>query len=168
MVGPWKGDGMKPRKVKATLALAFVACAVIYLIATAASQSTMYYLTVEEAFARGARIDGQWLRVSGSVPGETIRYNPETFRLDFHVEHNGHRLPAVYYGVMPDTLMDGANVVLEGSMRFEEGYFEVDRLLVQCASKYEAVDSYDGYGGATIEEIGGAAYEAYESGRVGR
>lgn len=160
---------MKPRKRKITLALGLIAAAVVYLIATAASQTTMYYLTVEEVLARGDGLAGQFMRVSGQVPGESIEWDPALFRLSFQVEHNGFTVPAVYYGVKPDNLIDGARVILEGAMG-NEGYFEVDRLLVQCTSKYEAVgDGYpDGYGGAVLEEIDGEAYEAYDSRRPGR
>lgn len=156
---------MKPRKRKISLALALVGIAVVYLIATAASQTTMYYLTVEETLARGPRIVGQFMRVSGQVVGESIQWDPALFRLSFEVEHNGYTLPAVYYGVKPDNLLDGAIVILEGSLQ-EEGHFQVQRLLVQCTSKYEAADGGshpDDYTQFRLQKINGETYEAYES-----
>lgn len=156
---------MKPRKLKISLALTFVGLAVVYLIATAASQTTMYYLTVEEALARGQSAVGRFMRVSGQVVGESVQWDPALFRLSFEVEHNGYTLPAVYYGVKPDNLMDGAVVILEGSLQ-KEGYFQVERLLVQCTSKYEAADggSHPGdYQNFRLQTINGDTYEAYES-----
>lgn len=169
------GDGGKGcrslrRKRKISLALAVVAGAIVYLIATAVSQTTMYYLTVGEALARQDRLVGQWMRVSGQVPGDSIEWDPALFRLSFRVEADGHSLPAVYYGVRPDSLIDGSTVILEGSFH-EDGYFDVQRLLVQCVSKYEAVDDYDYGDGAQkprLEEIGGQTYEAYEGGSIPR
>src|SRR5690606_28432881 len=136
---------MQRRRRRVTLALALVAGAMVYLIATAVSQTTMYYLTVGEAFARRDQLVGQWMRVSGQVPGDSIQWDPALFRLSFLVEDEGFSLPAVYYGVRPDSLMDGARVILEGSFH-PDGYFDVQRLLVQCASKYEAVDGDYPYG----------------------
>lgn len=157
---------MKRRRRRVTLALAVVAGAIVYLIATAVSQTTMYYLTVGEALARGDRIVGQWMRVSGQVPADSIQWDPALFRLSFTVEDDGYALPAVYHGVRPDSLMDGTTVILEGTMH-PDGYFDVQRLLVQCASRYEAAD-YEGEGARPpIEEIGGAQYEAFESMRPG-
>ncbi|MBO8141691.1 MAG: cytochrome c maturation protein CcmE [Firmicutes bacterium] len=159
---------MDPRRRKVAFALMLVGIVLVYLIATAASNTTMYYLTVEEALARQDELVGRWVRVAGQVPGDSREFDPRGFRLAFDVEQDGKRIPAVYRGVRPDNLVDGAGVVLEGSFN-EDGAFEVDRLLVQCASKYEAADRYDSEDSRAYEEIDGVLYESYESGwRGGR
>ena len=158
---------MDPRKRKVTVALALVGVILVYLIATAASNTTMYYLTVDEALARRDNLQGRWIRIAGSVPGETIRWDAREFKLSFDVVQNGARVPVVYRGVRPDNLIDGANVVLEGTFN-PAGFFEVDRLLVQCVSKYEAADRTDGKAPEYVE-IDGVLYESYSSGwRGGR
>ncbi|HEY8497349.1 MAG TPA: cytochrome c maturation protein CcmE [Limnochordales bacterium] len=153
---------MDPRKRKVTVALALVGVVLVYLIATAASNTTMYYLTVEEAAARKDSLQGRFIRIQGHVPGETIRWDSREFLLSFEVSNGQQRVPAVYRGVRPDNLLDGSNVVLEGTFN-ASGVFEVDRLLVQCVSKYEAADRPSG-SQPRYEEIDGVLYETYESG----
>lgn len=156
---------MDPRKRKVTAALVVVGAVLIYLIVTAASNTTMYYLTVAEAVERSSDLQGRWVRVAGEVPGDSIDWEAHNFRLAFDVVQDDHRVPAVYKGVRPDNLIDGANVVLEGTF-MPDGHFNVDRLLVQCVSKYEAaVDGMDP--DYEYEEIDGVLYEMYEAGGSG-
>lgn len=142
-----------------------VSAILIYLIATAASNTSMYYLTVEEALAKGSSLNGSWVRVAGAVPGDSINWESENFELTFDVVEGEHSVPAVYQGVRPDNLVDGSNVVLEGTFR-PDGVFEVDQLLVQCVSKYEA-------GGQELDpdkeyqEIDGVLYEVHDMGGFG-
>lgn len=156
---------MDPRKRKVTAALVVVGAVLIYLIATAASNTTMYYLTVAEALERGNSLQGRWVRIQGEVPGDSIDWQAQEFRLAFDVVQEEHRVPAVYKGVRPDNLIDGANVVLEGTF-MPNGEFNVDRLLVQCVSKYEAaVDDMDP--SYEYQEIDGVLYEMHEAGGRG-
>lgn len=153
---------MDPRKRKVTAALVVVAAVLIYLIATAASNTTMYYLTVAEAVEQSNDLQGRWVRIAGDVPGDSIDWEAENFRLSFDVVEDGQRVPAVYTGVRPDNLIDGAGVVLEGTFQ-PNGEFNVDRLLVQCVSKYEAAVDESG----EYEEIDGVLYETHEAGGLG-
>lgn len=156
---------MDPRKRKITVALVVVAAVLIYLIATAASNTTMYYLTVEEALERGSNLQGRSVRLAGEVPGDSINWESHNFRLTFDVVQGEHSVPAVYKGVRPDNLIDGANVVLEGTFA-PNGEFDVDRLLVQCVSKYEAaVNELDP--DYEYHEIDGMLYEMHEAGGRG-
>lgn len=132
----------------------------IYLIATAASNTTMYYLTVAEALERQDELRGRFVRIAGEVPGDSIVWESD-FQLTFEVMQAEDRVPAVYRGVRPDNLIDGANVVLEGTFG-TNGVFTVERLLVQCVSKYEAA-VYDGDSPVEYEEIDGVLYELYPS-----
>lgn len=157
---------MDPKKRKVTAALVLVGVVLVYLIATAASNTTMYYLTVAEALERQDDLRGRFVRIAGEVPGDTIDWNAHDFLLTFDVVQGDSRVSAVYRGVRPDNLIDGANVVLEGTFG-ADGVFTVDRLLVQCVSKYEAADTYQQDGSYEYIEIDGVLYEAYpSSGRV--
>lgn len=125
----------------------------------------MYYLTVAEAVERGDSLQGRWVRIAGDVPGDSIQWESKDFRLSFDVVQDGERVHAVYTGVQPDNLIDGSSVVLEGTF-LPNGDFDVDRLLVQCVSKYEAaVDEQDP--NFEYEEIDGVLYEMHEAGGFG-
>lgn len=156
---------MDPRKRKITVALVLVGVVLVYLIATAASNTTMYYLTVAEALERKDDLKGRFVRVAGEVPGDSIVWEAQDFQLTFDVAQGDDRVTAVYRGVRPDNLIDGANVVLEGTFGVN-GVFTVDRLLVQCVSKYEAAVP-DGESPVRYEEIDGVLYEMYPAGGGG-
>lgn len=153
---------MDPKKRKVSIALVLVGVVIVYLIATAASNTTMYYLTVAEAVERQDELRGRFVRVAGEVPGDSINWEAQDFMLTFDVVQGGDRVSAVYRGVRPDNLIDGSNVVLEGTFG-ADGVFTVDRLLVQCVSKYEAADMYDGDSSVEYFEIDGVLYESYPS-----
>lgn len=156
---------MNPKKRKVTVALVLVGVVLVYLIATAASNTTMYYLTVAEALERRDDLKGRFVRVAGEVPGDSIVWDAHEFQLSFDVAEGDDRVAAVYRGVRPDNLIDGANVVVEGTFG-TNGVFTVDRLLVQCVSKYEAAIP-DGESPVQYEEIDGVLYETYSSGGGG-
>src|SRR5690606_564204 len=162
----WKLRRMDPKKRKVYVALVLVGVVLVYLIATAASNTTMYYLTVAEAVERQDDLRGRFIRVAGEVPGDSIQWAAQDFLLTFDVVQGDDRVSAVYRGVRPDNLIDGANVVLEGTFG-ADGVFTVDRLLVQCVSKYEAAVP-EGESPVEYIEIDGVLYESYPSsgGRV--
>ena len=46
-----------------------------------------------------------------------------------------------YHGIIPDTFVDGADVVVEGALS-TDGTFDAHTLLAKCPSKYESADEY--------------------------
>ncbi len=136
--------------------------AVVYLVFTAMSQGSQYFLTVEELLARREELQGRKVRVSGAVLGPSIVYNPETLELRFIIVHipgdndeieaqgglaavlkaavndpNRPRLPVVYYGPKPDLLRHEAQAIVLGTMD-ENGVFQAEELLLKCPTRYEA------------------------------
>ncbi len=55
----------------------------------------------------------------------------------FNVTDGQAAIPVEYHGVVPDTFVDGADVVVEGGLR-QDGTFVASNLLAKCPSKYEA------------------------------
>jgi cytochrome c-type biogenesis protein CcmE len=55
-------------------------------------------------------------------------------------------LPVDFSGIIPDTFVDDADVVVEGDRR-PDGVFVATTLLAKCPSKYEAAD-----GGAQVAQ----------------
>lgn len=116
-----------------------VVLALVYLMVSAFSNTTMYYFTVGEAFAFAQQepVQGKPMRVHGKVKPDSIYWNPVQMDLTFHVAEDDLYLPVEHKGVRPDNFRDEADVILEG--RFDHrGVFVADRVLVGCPSKYEA------------------------------
>jgi len=108
-----------------------------YLIVTAVSDSTMYYLTVDEALAQGIVESGKEIRLNGEIVPGSIEWEPRQMRLTFAVKgESGAMVPAVYYGPRPDNFAENATAILEG--RFDQnGVFQTDTLMLACPSRFE-------------------------------
>jgi cytochrome c-type biogenesis protein CcmE len=135
--------------------------AVVFLIWTATSSTSEYFLTIEELHAKGASIANRNLRVSGAVIGDTIQYDPQSLTLTFEVAHvpgdnavieteggladalhaavidpSRERMTIVYVGPKPDLLRNEAQAIVTGHVG-EDGVFYADELLLKCPTKYE-------------------------------
>lgn len=125
-------------KSKRVLVASFLILACLgYLIVTAVSDSTMYYLTVDEALAQGIVESGKQIRMNGEIVPGSIEWNPKEMRLSFAVRGEGGAVaPAVYYGPRPDNFTDNAPAILEG--RFDSsGVFQTETLMLACPSRFE-------------------------------
>jgi cytochrome c-type biogenesis protein CcmE len=96
----------------------------------------VYYLDVTEFLADPAAAGGGF-RVNGKVEAGTIVRLPTGQDVTFVMTDGRSTLPVVYHGIVPDTFVDGADVVVEGSLG-PDGTFQADTLLAKCPSKYEA------------------------------
>lgn len=153
-------------RMKFILGGLFILAAVVFMIFSATQQNAEYFMTVDEVEAKGQRITGQSLRLSGAVIGDTIQYDPQTLTLTFEVAHvpgdnneiaaegglaevlhaavadpSRARLKVVYIGPRPDLLKNEAQAIMTGHME-SDGTFIADELLLKCPTKYqEAVPS---------------------------
>ena len=135
--------------------------AVVFLIWTATTSTSEYFLTIEELNAKGASIVNRNLRVSGAVIGDTIQYDAQSLTLTFEVAHvpgdsaaieteggladalheavmdpSRERMTIVYVGPKPDLLRNEAQAIVTGHVG-EDGIFYADELLLKCPTKYE-------------------------------
>ena len=135
--------------------------AVVFLIWSATTSTSEYFLTIEELHAKGASIANRNLRVSGAVIGDTIQYNAQSLTLTFEVAHvpgdnaviqteggladalhqavidpSRERMTIVYVGPKPDLLRNEAQAIVTGHLG-EDGIFYADELLLKCPTKYE-------------------------------
>jgi cytochrome c-type biogenesis protein CcmE len=135
--------------------------AVVFLIWSATTSTSEYFLTIEELHAKGASVANRNLRVSGAVIGDTIQYNAQTLTLTFEVAHvpgdnaiieteggladalheavldpSRERMTVVYVGPKPDLLRNEAQAIVTGHLG-DDGVFYADELLLKCPTKYE-------------------------------
>ena len=144
---------MLGQKARLAIPLAVVLAGLAYLIITAVSASTMYYLTVDEAMARGRTVWGRPLRVSGVVEDRSITWDGRNLVLTFAIRENGPAMTAIYRGPRPDNFAAGAKVILEGRIN-QQGVFEASKLMMTCPSRYEAAVAPGTGGGGAAPEAG--------------
>jgi cytochrome c-type biogenesis protein CcmE len=97
-----------------------------------------YYLTVSEFMAQPDR-HGDGFRINGKVAAGTIERASSGQDVRFLMTDGVQSLPVAYHGIIPDTFVDGADVVVEGALA-PGGSFEAHTLLAKCPSKYESAD----------------------------
>jgi cytochrome c-type biogenesis protein CcmE len=61
----------------------------------------------------------------------------------FTITDGAADMPVRYHGIIPDTFVDGADVVVEGAMS-GDGTFVANNMLAKCPSKYEAAEGSAG------------------------
>ena len=107
-----------------------------------------YYVSVSE-FVQAPDRYSSGFRINGKVAEGSIDRKPTGQDVAFLVTDGEATLPVSYHGIIPDTFVDGADVVVEGRLT-PQGSFEAHTLLAKCPSKYEAADGTDldmpGYG----------------------
>jgi cytochrome c-type biogenesis protein CcmE len=129
---------MKAKKLKFIAGAAVVLGAVMTLAVTSFNETKAYYQTVPELKAMGPRAEGRRVRVAGNVvPGSIVRR--EAGVVTFDLDYEGEGLSVRYTGraPLPDTLVDRAQAVAEGTLS-PDGTFEASLVQAKCASKYEA------------------------------
>jgi cytochrome c-type biogenesis protein CcmE len=130
-------DGRRLKFVLIGLGLA-ATMAFLFVVGTQQSDGGFaYYVTVDEFLVKGA--PAGHFRVNGKVRPGSIERLDAGRRVVFTVADpkTAAALPVDFTGIIPDTFVDDADVVVEGKRR-PDGVFEATTLLAKCPSKYEA------------------------------
>ncbi|MDB4324835.1 cytochrome c maturation protein CcmE [bacterium] len=106
-------------------------------------EGMVYYLTVSEFMEQETReTDG--FRVNGKVVHGTIERMTSGQDVMFAMSDGDEAMRVSYHGIIPDTFVDGADVVVEGRLQ-DNGTFVAHTMLAKCPSKYESADEYEQY-----------------------
>ena len=129
---------MQTKKLKFVVGTVVILGAVLTLAITGMEESKAYYQTVPELKAMGVKAEGRRVRVAGDVVIGSIERHEEGV-VTFVIDYEGETLPVRYVGrgPLPDTLVDRAQAVAEGTLE-PDGTFEATLVQAKCASKYEA------------------------------
>ena len=116
---------MDRRKLKfGLLVVGVVATMAFLLIVTIkSSEGFSYYVTVSEFKSNGAT-RGDNFRINGKVADGTIERASNGQDVGFVMTDGGATLPVRYHGIVPDTFVDGADVVVEGALRADGTSYE--------------------------------------------
>ena len=137
------------------IALGVIAIAISMIISTIGDAST--YLSFKEAKELAEKGNTKSVHVVGELPrnaqGEVfgIRYEPSVSpnRFEFlMVDSLNTQFLVVHNQPKPQDLERSEKVVVVGKMDLEKGYFQADKILLKCPSKYNSGDlktEEDGY-----------------------
>jgi cytochrome c-type biogenesis protein CcmE len=110
----------------------------LFVVAVQRSGGVAYYLTVSEFLDQPGRAMAG-VRINGKVVPGSIDRLPGGTEVRFTMSDGQRVLPVHFRGIIPDTFVDEADVVVEGQLG-GDGRFAADTLLAKCPSKYEAAD----------------------------
>src|ERR1700723_117137 len=140
------------------IGVGLIAVAIGYLIFSAISTTSEYYLTVPEVAARQAELGGQALRVAGRVKAGTINWDPNSLTLKFEIvpipDLDAAGAPVkpvlasdpVSFRVVsagepkPDMFAPGRDVIVEGKLGVD-GAIAATQVMTSCPSKYKPKQS---------------------------
>ncbi len=101
------------------------------------AEGTEYYMHVDEVMAEPDAWYGKNLQVHGFVVAGSRYVKPDTLEYRFKVEHNGAVIDAEYTAIVPDTFLDGAEVVISGQLGPHGFTVAPNGVMAKCPSKYE-------------------------------
>ncbi len=101
-----------------------------------------YYMTVTEFVHQPAPASSAF-RVNGKVVPGSIERTAGGEGCRFTMTDGSATLQVSYEGIIPDTFVDDADVVVEGALA-DDGAFAATTLLAKCPSKYESADDTTG------------------------
>src|SRR5262245_41774768 len=128
---------MLPRiSPKIAVSVVILLAAFSILVGLSFRGSMVYYLTVSEFLAHPPSSLDDHFRVNGKVVPGSITKQSGVLGAGFQMTDGRGVLNVVFRNELPDTFVDEAEVVVEGSMK--EGVFEAHTLLAKCPSKYES------------------------------
>ena len=144
---------MKP---KFLIGIGLIVAAVVAVMVFSIIGNSSLEVNVNDLMAQkssGADLSQRSLKLTGVVVGDSVIYDSNTSQLEFDVVHSredlintlpkAQRIRLVYKGVKPDTLVNEAHAIATGKLG-PDGKFYVgnspDALLLQCPTKYEALD----------------------------
>ena len=133
------------RRYQVAIAAALALGAFGYLVFTGMQDTMVFYYTVSEVVAEAGEFEGTALRISGKVvPGSIEVSSSNHLDRTFVIREGGQQIPVRYHGVVPDTLVDDADAVVEGQLD-ADGVFHATFVMAKCPSKYEGETDYAKY-----------------------
>ena len=129
---------MSPHHVKVAIGMTVIVAAVVYLLLSGTTASTVYFLTVPEVQQQLSVLQqaSHPIRVAGQVTADPIQWDVRQLSLAFRIGEGEARLPVQYTGVKPDMFQAGVTVIVEGRIG-RDGVLMASILMTSCPSKYQ-------------------------------
>ena len=130
---------MKNRKLISTLAsIGIVVGAAVYLLVSGFDDTVVYYKTVDELMAAPERFETRPVRINGRLVPGSVQVKPDTREYRFKLIKRQKQLTVAFSGILPDTMQEGQDLVVQGVYDVSRRLFIASEVLTKCPSKYEA------------------------------
>lgn len=114
-----------------------ISAAAVGVIAVTSFDQQIYYFTVAEAAAQATELEHEVFRLKGHVvDGSHVVNEHDLNEHRFLLEADGRQIEVTYFGALPDTFVDGAEVVALGRLQ-NDGLFVAEDVVAKCPSRYE-------------------------------
>ncbi|MBN2529722.1 MAG: cytochrome c maturation protein CcmE [Deltaproteobacteria bacterium] len=130
-------DQSRKKTIKTIITILVIVGAIAWLAASSFEESMIYYKTVEETLAERSEFEKTPVRVNGLLVPKSILQKPGTDQFRFQLEKNDVVLEIEYAGILPDTMREGKELVVEGTLIPGKNTLNATEILTKCPSKYE-------------------------------
>lgn len=114
--------------------------ALSYLLITGLFSYSMHDAEVADILANPMQYEGKGVKVSGTVKNGSIDKAPNSLIFTMKDPESDAFIQVSYKGIVPDSFMDDATVILEGKYDSENKEFVASKLMAKCPSRYEGME----------------------------
>lgn len=125
------------RLIKAIITMLVVVGAIAWLATSSFEESMIYYRTVQEALNERAEFEKTPVRINGLLVPDSIKQKTGTDQFKFQLQKNDAVLEVEFSGILPDTMSEGKELVVEGTLIPGRNALLASEILTKCPSKYE-------------------------------
>ena len=128
----------KNRGIKIALSLVLFVGAIGYLVASSFGDTMVYYKTVDELLSDIDKYAQMPIRINGVLVPGSLRQKRGTHEYRFEMSKRGKVMDVSYKGIVPDSMEEGRDLIVQGVYNPQTGLFDATEILTKCPSKYEA------------------------------
>jgi cytochrome c-type biogenesis protein CcmE len=138
---------MSSRAIRIALTVVIIGGSLGAVMFATLSEDARYYKYVDEVMPQPDHWYGKKLKLHGNVVNPEQR--PGTMDYRFTVTRGDYKVVAFYTGFMPDTVKEGSEVVLTGTLGPDGFKVDPKGITGKCPSRYDAMTPVVGGGGGT-------------------
>jgi cytochrome c-type biogenesis protein CcmE len=109
-----------------------------YLMLSSFDDNVVYYKTVDELLDDASRFHGRSVRINGVLVPGSVQQKPGTNQYRFQLTKRGKNLDIEYSGILPDSMREGSELIVQGVLNQQATFFAASEILTKCPSKHEA------------------------------
>ena len=111
--------------------------AVAFLVLSSPDEGVLEYVYADAVVAQPGNFLDREFKVHGNVVEGTLEQDQNDDSYRFVIEYQGERLRVIYDDMLPDTFVEGGEVVLTGRLDPDSMIIRASEMSAKCPSKYE-------------------------------